>query len=54
VLDQLPTYGDARRVVQVTYPGGHMFYSREASRASFREDVLIMLAASLNGEPQTR
>ena len=54
VLDQLPAYGDARRIVQVTYPGGHMFYSRDASRAAFREDVLIMLAASLNGEPQTR
>lgn len=54
VLDQLPAYGDARRVVQVTYPGGHMFYSRTASRAAFREDVLIMLAASLNGEAQTR
>lgn len=54
VLDQLPTYGDARRVVQVTYAGGHMFYSRDASRAAFREDVLIMLAASLNGEPQAR
>ncbi|MFM9848367.1 MAG: S10 family peptidase [Hyphomicrobiaceae bacterium] len=54
VLDQLPTYGDARRIVQVTYPGGHMFYSRDNSRAAFREDVLIMLAASLNGEPQTR
>ncbi len=54
VLDQLPAYGDARRLVQVTYPGGHMFYSRDSSRAAFREDVLIMLAASLNGEPQTR
>jgi len=54
VLDQLPAYGDARRIVQVTYPGGHMFYSRDASRAAFREDVLIMLAASLNGEAQTR
>ena len=54
LLDQLPAYGDARRLVQVTYPGGHMFYSRDSSRAAFREDVLIMLAASLNGEPQTR
>jgi carboxypeptidase C (cathepsin A) len=54
VLDQLPAYGDARRLVQVTYPGGHMFYSRDASRAAFREDVLIMLAASLAGEAQTR
>jgi carboxypeptidase C (cathepsin A) len=54
VLDQLPAYGDARRIIQVTYPGGHMFYSRDASRAAFREDVLIMLAASLNGEAQTR
>ena len=54
VLDQLPAYGDARRVIQVTYPGGHMFYSRDGSRAAFREDVLIMLAASLTGEAQTR
>src|SRR5581483_9367158 len=29
VLDQLPAYGDARRMLQITYPGGHMFYSRE-------------------------
>jgi len=54
VLDQLPLYGDARRIIQITYPGGHMFYSRDASRAAFREDVLIMLAASLTGEAQTR
>jgi carboxypeptidase C (cathepsin A) len=54
VLDQLPAYGDARRVVQITYPGGHMFYSREAARSSFREDVLILLAASLSSEAQTR
>jgi hypothetical protein len=50
----LPAYGDARRVVQITYPGGHMFYSREAARSSFREDVLILLAASLSSEAQTR
>lgn len=54
ILDQLPAYGDARRMVQITYPGGHMFYSREASRAAFREDALIMLAASLSSEAQTR
>lgn len=54
VLDQLPAYGDARRVIQITYPGGHMFYSRDVSRAAFRDDVLIMLAASLTGEAQTR
>jgi len=54
ILDQLPAYGDGRRVAQVNYPGGHMFYGRDGSRAAFREDVLILLAASLNGEPQTR
>jgi carboxypeptidase C (cathepsin A) len=54
VLDQLPAYGDARRMLQITYPGGHMFYSREGSRAAFREDVLIVLAESLNNEAQTR
>lgn len=54
VLDQLPAYGDARRVAQITYPGGHMFYGRDGSRSAFREDALILLAASLSGEAQTR
>ena len=43
VLDQLPIYGDAQRVSSIVYPGGHMFYSRDASRKSFREDALNLV-----------
>jgi len=37
VLDQLPPY--ASRVKLMVYPGGHMFYSRDASRQAFRTEV---------------
>jgi carboxypeptidase C (cathepsin A) len=39
VIDQMPITGDAGRVKLSIYPGGHMFYSRSASQAAFREDV---------------
>ena len=39
VIDQMPIAGDAGRVKLAIYPGGHMFYSRPASQAAFREDV---------------
>lgn len=38
-LDQLPAYGDPGRVKLAVYPGGHMFYTRDASRAAFTNDV---------------
>ncbi|MBV9533212.1 MAG: peptidase S10 [Bradyrhizobium sp.] len=41
VLDQLPAY--ASRVKLVVYPGGHMFYSRDASRQAFRSEVEAMM-----------
>ena len=37
LLRQLPAYGGERRIDLATYPGGHMFYTRDASRAAFRE-----------------
>ncbi len=43
VLNQLPSYGDAQRVSTIVYPGGHMFYSRDASRKSFREDAFNLV-----------
>lgn len=43
ILEQLPAYGDPGRLTLMTYPGGHMFYSREASRQAFRADVLRMV-----------
>jgi carboxypeptidase C (cathepsin A) len=39
VLDQLPAYATPDRVKLVIYPGGHMFYSRDASRKAFRDEV---------------
>jgi carboxypeptidase C (cathepsin A) len=39
LLDQLPAYATPDRVKLVVYPGGHMFYSRDASRQAFRDEV---------------
>lgn len=38
LLRQVPAYGDASRLTLATYGGGHMFYTRDAARAAFRED----------------
>jgi len=38
-LDQLPAYARSDRVKLVVYPGGHMFYSRDATRQAFRAEV---------------
>ena len=42
-LDQLPAYASADRVKLVVYPGGHMFYSREASRRAFRSEAEALM-----------
>ncbi|MDA9474842.1 peptidase S10 [Bradyrhizobium sp. CCBAU 65884] len=42
VLDQLPPFASAPRVKLETFPGGHMFYSRDASRQAFRAEVEAM------------
>jgi carboxypeptidase C (cathepsin A) len=42
-LDQLPAYASAPRVKLVVYPGGHMFYSRDASRQAFRTEAEAMM-----------
>ncbi len=39
ILDQFPDFG-ADRVMLRLYPGGHMFYGRDDSRAALRRDVL--------------
>jgi len=39
ILDQLPAYARSDRVKLVVYPGGHMFYSRDATRQAFRAEV---------------
>ncbi len=41
-VDQMPVMGDPTRVAVHEYPGGHMFYTREASRMALRKDALEM------------
>jgi len=45
VIDQMPISGDPDRVRLALYPGGHMFYSRPASQAAFRADVMQVFGA---------
>jgi carboxypeptidase C (cathepsin A) len=42
-LDQLPAFAGPQRVKLVVYPGGHMFYSRDASRQAFRSEVEALM-----------
>jgi carboxypeptidase C (cathepsin A) len=37
LLNQLSDAASAERVKLAVYPGGHMFYSEDASRAAFRD-----------------
>ncbi len=41
-VDQMPVMGDASRVAVKEYPGGHMFYTRPASRDLLHSDVKAM------------
>ncbi|MCA6104040.1 peptidase S10 [Bradyrhizobium sp. WSM 4400] len=43
VLDQLPPFASTPRIKLVVFPGGHMFYSRDASRQAFRAEVEAMM-----------
>jgi len=43
LLDQLPAYATPQRVKLVVYPGGHMFYSRDAARQAFRGEAEAMM-----------
>ncbi len=43
-VDQMPVMGDPTRVAVREYPGGHMFYTRDTSRAALRKDVMEMYA----------
>jgi carboxypeptidase C (cathepsin A) len=42
-LDQLPAYASPDRVKFEVYPGGHMFYSRDASRQAFRSEAETLM-----------
>ncbi len=43
ILDQLPAFAGPNRTKLVVYPGGHMFYSRDASRQAFRQEVEALM-----------
>jgi carboxypeptidase C (cathepsin A) len=43
LLDQLPAYASPGRVKFVVYPGGHMFYLRDASRQAFRGEAEALM-----------
>ena len=42
VVAQIPMMGAEDRLQVKSYPGGHMFYSRPESQASFRRDVMAL------------
>ena len=44
-VDQMPIMGDPGRVSVHEYPGGHMFYTRAASRDQLHGDVRAMFSA---------
>lgn len=46
-LDQLPAHGKAQRIKLEVYPGGHMLYSRDGSRARFRDDAEKLIGETL-------
>jgi carboxypeptidase C (cathepsin A) len=43
-VDQMPVMGDPARVAVREYPGGHMFYTRPASRDALHADVKAMFS----------
>ena len=43
-VDQMPVMGDPSRVAVHEYPGGHMFYTRSASRDALHADVKAMFS----------
>lgn len=47
ILDQIPTFGPERRLSLAVFPGGHMFYSRQASRVAFRSEARRLYEAAL-------
>ncbi len=40
IMNHIPTFGDAARLQLKLYPGGHMLYSRDVSRAGLRADAM--------------
>ena len=51
LLDQTPALGPADRLSLRVYGGGHMFYSRDASRAALQADAGALVSAALAARP---
>jgi carboxypeptidase C (cathepsin A) len=49
ILRQIPDFGPGERLRQATYPGGHMFYTRDDSRRAFWDDARWLYGAGLDG-----
>jgi carboxypeptidase C (cathepsin A) len=47
ILDQLPVFGSPDRLKLAVYGGGHMYYSRDASRRALRADAESLYRAVL-------
>jgi carboxypeptidase C (cathepsin A) len=47
LLDQLPDLGPERRATLQVYGGGHMFYTRDSSRQTFRTDAERLIQEAL-------
>ncbi len=45
IIDHMPAFGDGSRLQVKLYPGGHMNYSRDASRAALRADAIKLYPA---------
>src|SRR3954451_1096937 len=46
IVDQFPPFASPERLKLSVYGGGHMFYSRDASRRALRDDALQLYRAS--------
>ncbi len=46
ILDQMPAFASPERLKLAVYGGGHMFYSRDASRRALREDAKELYRAA--------
>ena len=46
LLNQIPPASGGDRVRLVTFPGGHMFYSRDDSRAGLRSEAAKLMGAA--------
>ena len=46
IIDHIPPYGDSARLMLKVYPGGHMLYSRDVSRAGLRADAMKLYPGS--------